>query len=513
MQEIIDLLYSQYLFLHPEMPSWSTSTNKKGSMSKAPDPAKDPKNVTLQASSTLGSTSNAPTANKLNISMGIQCYNCKGFGHLSWDCPTPKQKLNGGGGHGGADVNNGGNTANVEGTPKPGNTTTPSVVQNSNPKLNMQSQYLKPVGQAGMVENINFAYMAELSSDISEDNWSDNEYEEEILVPLLPQFLNRLVSQITGITDEEIGPLTTDELDHIKSTIKDLGNQLSDEKRKLLSQVNATLIAQHASQWLYEKFTYEVWEDEEDKENDSESDDEDDIRMESDDEGESENVPDAQGGNNIYMCVTDPTFILDDGINIDESSKPVVMQTDSMEPTASVFTFTVLSQGAAEIRTGEGTIPVRNVLYVPELANTLVSIGELDDAGYTVTFGGGQAVICGPDGKVCGSIPKSNGLYQVIGDTSNWESYTVVERLMLDEFHRCMGHILGNLLVAQVFLGSQKGWFKKRLNILYSDKIQGITKPTIHCLAHLGDLKTFFENCTRNSLAYTLFDHIPSVAR
>ncbi|KAF5373725.1 hypothetical protein D9758_000722 [Tetrapyrgos nigripes] len=424
-QEIIDLLRSRYLFLHPELPSWSTSSTEKSlSSSKTSDSAKDLKNVALQASSTLGSTSNTPTANKSNISMGIQCYNCKGFGHLSRDCPTPKQKPNGGGnggrgknwrdrgrgrggrnpgGHGGVNANNSGNTANVEGTPKPGNTTTPSVALNSNPKPNT---YPKPAGQAGMAKNIDFAYMAQPSSDISEDDWSDDEYEEEILVPLSPKFLNRPVSQITDVTDEEIGPLTTDELDHIESTIKQLGNQLPDEKRKVLWQLNATLVAQHVSQWLYEKFAYEVWEDEEDEENDSESDSEDDFTMESGDEDESKEVPDVRGGNDIYMCVTNLTFILDDGISVDKSSEPVVMQTDSMEPT-----FTALSQGTAKIRTGEGTIPVRNVLYVPELANTLVSIGELDDAGYTVTFGGGQAVICGPDGKICGSIPKSNRLY------------------------------------------------------------------------------------------------------
>ncbi|KAF5360079.1 hypothetical protein D9758_007571 [Tetrapyrgos nigripes] len=504
-QEIIDLLHSRYLFLHPELPSWSTSSTEKSlSSSKTSDPTKDPKNVALQASSTPGGPSTS-MAGKSGVSMETQCYNCKGFGHLSRDCPTPKQKPNGGGngsrgknwcgrghgrgggnpgGHGGANMNNGGNAANVEGAPKAGNTTSPSVAQNQNPKPNMQQQNLKPAGQAGMVENIDFAYMAEPSSDISEDSWLDNEYEEEILVPLSPKFLNRPVSQIVDVTDEEMGALTSEELDSIDTAIKDLGNQLPDEKRKLLWQINATLVAQHASQWLYEKFAYEVWED---KEND-ESDSEDDDSMDSDDEREPDDVPDAQGGNDIYMCVTDLTFIPDDGISIDESSEPVVMQTDSMEPTVSVFAvsnksissktivldsgcthhmspdpsffshtpkpcpsrtfqsanrgkFTASSQGAAEIRTGEGTIPVRNVLYVPELANTLVSIGELDDAGYTVTFGGGQAVIRGPDGKVCGSIPKSNGLYRVVGNTSNRESYAVVERLTLDEFHRRMGHI------------------------------------------------------------------------
>ncbi|KAF5363085.1 hypothetical protein D9758_012623 [Tetrapyrgos nigripes] len=142
-QEIIDLLCSRYLFLHPELPSWSTSSTEKSlSSSKTSDPAKDPKNVALQASSTPGGPSTS-TAGRSGVSMETQCYNCKGFGHLSRDCPTPKQKPNGGGngcrgknwhgrgcgrgggnpgGHGGANMNNGGNAANFEGTPKAGNT-------------------------------------------------------------------------------------------------------------------------------------------------------------------------------------------------------------------------------------------------------------------------------------------------------------------------------------------------------------------------------------------------------
>ncbi|KIK58386.1 hypothetical protein GYMLUDRAFT_1006103 [Collybiopsis luxurians FD-317 M1] len=55
-----------------------------------------------------------------------------------------------------------------------------------------------------------------------------------------------------------------------------------------------------------------------------------------------------------------------------------------------------------------------NTLYVPELANTLISIGCLDNAGYTVTFGNGKAKIRYKDGTLM---------------------------LTLDELHRCMGHI------------------------------------------------------------------------
>ncbi|KAI5894957.1 uncharacterized protein SCHCODRAFT_02455998, partial [Schizophyllum commune H4-8] len=51
------------------------------------------------------------------------------------------------------------------------------------------------------------------------------------------------------------------------------------------------------------------------------------------------------------------------------------------------------------------------------ISNTLISIGALDDAGYTISFGGGHGVIRDMDGKVLGS------------------------KLTVDDFHRRMGHI------------------------------------------------------------------------
>lgn len=48
------------------------------------------------------------------------------------------------------------------------------------------------------------------------------------------------------------------------------------------------------------------------------------------------------------------------------------------------------------------------VLYSPEVGYTLVSVGQLDDNGFTATFGGGKCVVRGPDGEELGSIPKSS---------------------------------------------------------------------------------------------------------
>jgi len=47
------------------------------------------------------------------------------------------------------------------------------------------------------------------------------------------------------------------------------------------------------------------------------------------------------------------------------------------------------------------------VLYSPEVGYTLVSIGRLDEKGFSVTFGGGKCIIRGPDSAEVGSIPRN----------------------------------------------------------------------------------------------------------
>ncbi len=84
------------------------------------------------------------------------------------------------------------------------------------------------------------------------------------------------------------------------------------------------------------------------------------------------------------------------------------------------------------------------VLYSPKIGYTLVSVGRLDQAGYTLTFGQGQCHIKDPDGNHVGAIPRSEtGLYRVIhdsadGSTANAETPTIVTE---DELHHCMGHL------------------------------------------------------------------------
>ena len=55
----------------------------------------------------------------------------------------------------------------------------------------------------------------------------------------------------------------------------------------------------------------------------------------------------------------------------------------------------------------------QDVLYTLDIALTLVSIGLIDKASYTMTFKGSMCTIHDTAGKVIGSFPKWDGLYCV----------------------------------------------------------------------------------------------------
>jgi len=64
---------------------------------------------------------------------------------------------------------------------------------------------------------------------------------------------------------------------------------------------------------------------------------------------------------------------------------------------ANQLTFRAIGRGDLPIRVFNGpsfsNITLRNVLYTPDIAQTLVSVGLIDDAGYTVTFTGVTCII------------------------------------------------------------------------------------------------------------------------
>jgi hypothetical protein len=50
-------------------------------------------------------------------------------------------------------------------------------------------------------------------------------------------------------------------------------------------------------------------------------------------------------------------------------------------------------------------LSLTKVLYSPEVRYTLVSVGHLDDKGFSLMFAGGKCTIKGPDGTLVGEVP------------------------------------------------------------------------------------------------------------
>ena len=83
-------------------------------------------------------------------------------------------------------------------------------------------------------------------------------------------------------------------------------------------------------------------------------------------------------------------------------------------------------------------IRLRNVLYAPNMGCTLISISQIDQAGYSVAFQNGKCVIRNQRNQIMAQIPRSNGLYRV-EETSFYA--LSAETLTLDELHQRHGHV------------------------------------------------------------------------
>ena len=105
--------------------------------------------------------------------------------------------------------------------------------------------------------------------------------------------------------------------------------------------------------------------------------------------------------------------------------------------------FSTIGKGdlVIDIPSDNGTTQFRlqEVLYSPEVAYTLVSIGRLDEDGFLVTFGGGKCTIQDGNKEVVGVIQKTvTRVYKVEHEDM---AGVAEEWLTLDSFHCCMGHI------------------------------------------------------------------------
>ncbi len=79
--------------------------------------------------------------------------------------------------------------------------------------------------------------------------------------------------------------------------------------------------------------------------------------------------------------------------------------------------FSAIGAGELTIEVPDGVdvskLQLHEVLYSPKVGYTLISVGKLDEQGFTLTFGGGKCVITAPDGERIGQVPKNaKGLYR-----------------------------------------------------------------------------------------------------
>ena len=67
-------------------------------------------------------------------------------------------------------------------------------------------------------------------------------------------------------------------------------------------------------------------------------------------------------------------------------------------------------------------------------------MGNLNEKGFVIKFGGGKCEITDPNGEIVGEVPKNDrGLYRVGHHPETADA--VMEELTLDQLHRQMGHI------------------------------------------------------------------------
>ena len=85
------------------------------------------------------------------------------------------------------------------------------------------------------------------------------------------------------------------------------------------------------------------------------------------------------------------------------------------------------------------------VLYLPEVGYTLVSIGQLNQGGYTTTFGGSVCTTHNSRDNIVGRVPQSpRGMYQASIDPTN-SSNTAFDTLTPMEIYHRMGHISSSM--------------------------------------------------------------------
>jgi hypothetical protein len=124
-----------------------------------------------------------------------------------------------------------------------------------------------------------------------------------------------------------------------------------------------------------------------------------------------------------------------------------------------VFTATGIGNMRIAIPNGKTTnhITLKDVLYCPDLAFTLISLVRCDKAGFAVLLRDQHCTIRDAKGTTVGKIPLKEELYKVEHNSLTESANIVQKTLSIDELHRRMGHIsphaIKNLLVKGIITG------------------------------------------------------------
>jgi len=87
---------------------------------------------------------------------------------------------------------------------------------------------------------------------------------------------------------------------------------------------------------------------------------------------------------------------------------------------------------------------LKNAIYAPDMAFTLISIGRLDEAYCAVSFRKGMYTIHNPQGRVVATVPRTNGLCRLALLNSHKHSEhanVAAVKVSISEAHRKLGPI------------------------------------------------------------------------
>lgn len=115
--------------------------------------------------------------------------------------------------------------------------------------------------------------------------------------------------------------------------------------------------------------------------------------------------------------------------------------------TADGSTLDAIGRGDVDINLPLGNertnVTLKNALYAPKMAFTLISTTRITSAGLAVLFEGRMCQILskGPDRCVIAEIPQVEGLYSVVGRRQGHHAHLAKAKLTVNELHRILGHV------------------------------------------------------------------------